>query len=257
MTDSGSGLPRTVPDSPQTPVSPVAYDGGKVTEYTTLAARADLRHELTIKRSRFITVLQRVGDEDAARSLVAQLRREFHDARHHCSAFVVGPDRSLQRSNDDGEPAGTAGLPMLDALLKWNSSRQVPGAAPATDLSDVCAVVVRYFGGVLLGAGGLVRAYSDSVSQALDHAVLVRRRRLRLCTVEIPHAEAGRLENELRQAGFLMTGNRYGARITALGLAVEDSAAALEDARVRLAALSAGAAELVLGGMEWADVPYS
>ena len=257
MTDSGNGLPDTVRGFPQTPAGSVAAVGGKVTEYTTLAAGPDVRHELTIRRSRFITVLRRVGDEDGARSLVAEVRREYHDARHHCSAFVVGPDRSLQRSNDDGEPAGTAGLPMLDALVKWNSSRQLPGAAPATDLSDVCAVVVRYFGGVLLGAGGLVRAYSDSVSQALDHAVLVRRRRLRRCTVGVPHAVAGRLENELRQAGFLMTGNRYDARITALGLAVEDSPAALEDARVRLAALSAGAAELVLGGTEWADVPYS
>src|SRR6185312_3398796 len=86
--------------------------------YTTLAAGPDFRHELTIKRSRFITVLRRVDAEAPARELVAELRREFYDARHHCSAFVIGPSRAVQRSNDDGEPSGTAGIPMLEALLK-------------------------------------------------------------------------------------------------------------------------------------------
>ena len=146
---------------------------------------------------------------------------------------------------------------MLDALVKRSTSAPAHDATPRADLSDVCAVVVRYFGGILLGAGGLVRAYSDSVSKALDQAVLVRRRRLRLCRVEIPHAEAGRLENDLRQAGFVMTGNRYGARITRLGLAVEDAPAAITGARARLAALTAGAAELEPGGTEWIDIPSS
>ena len=132
----------------------------RATAYTTLAPGDDFRHELEIKRSRFITVLRRAPDEDAARALVSELRKEFHDARHHCSAFVLGPDRSIQRSNDDGEPSGTAGIPMLEALIRRETQ---PGVS---DLSDVSAVVVRYFGGILLGAGGLVRAYSESVSAA-------------------------------------------------------------------------------------------
>ena len=139
--------------------------------YTTLAPGADFRHELAIKRSRFITVLRRVEDESQARALVSELRREFHDARHHCSAFVIGADRSLQRSNDDGEPSGTAGIPMLDALVKRETraaSATGGNKSAVADLSDVCAVVVRYFGGILLGAGGLVRAYSESVSAALS-----------------------------------------------------------------------------------------
>lgn len=231
------------------PVDAVSPES-RTTAYTTLAAGDGFRHELEIKRSRFITVLRRTPDEDSARSLVSALRKEFHDARHHCSAFVLGPDRGVQRSSDDGEPSGTAGLPMLEALLKRETS---PGL---TDLSDITAVVVRYFGGILLGAGGLVRAYSDSVSTALEAAPLVRRRRLRLCTVRVPHASAGRLENELRASGFLMAGTDYAAESAVLRLALPDDPAEVEQAAARLAALTAGSAALVPGGTEWVDADY-
>jgi uncharacterized YigZ family protein len=219
----------------------------RATAYTTLAAGKDFRHELEVKRSRFITVLRRAGTEDVARDLVAGLRREFHDARHHCSAFVIGPDRTVQRSSDDGEPAGTAGIPMLEALLKRETA---PGVS---DLSDVSAVVVRYFGGVLLGAGGLVRAYSESVSTALDLAPLVRRSRLRICSMAVPHAEAGRLENDLRAAGTVMADTSYGERHAVLRIAVPDDAAAIAAAADRIQQLTAGTATLAAGGTEWVD----
>ncbi|MEE2569017.1 YigZ family protein [Pseudarthrobacter sp. J64] len=219
--------------------------------YTTLAAGQDLRTELEIKRSRFITVLRRTETEAAARDLVAGLRREFHDARHHCSAFILGPDRSVQRSNDDGEPSGTAGIPMLEALSRRETT---PGV---TDLSDVTAVVVRYFGGILLGAGGLVRAYSESVSTALDAAPLVHRTRLRICAAEVPHAQAGRLENELRSAGFVMADTSYGAQSTVLRLALPDAPDTISAAADRLLSLTAGATVLMPEGTEWVDVPIS
>ncbi|WP_457971483.1 IMPACT family protein [Arthrobacter sp. D1-17] len=221
----------------------------RTSSYTTLAACRDFRQELEIKRSRFITVLRRADSEEAARALVADLRREFHDARHHCSAFVLGADRDVQRSGDDGEPSGTAGIPMLEALLRRETA---PGV---TDLSDVSAVVVRYFGGVLLGAGGLVRAYSESVSTALGLAPLVQRRRLRICAVRIPHAAAGRLENDLRSAGYAMAGTRYHADSTVLRLALPDSPAVLADTAGRVAAMTAGAAVLEPEGTEWVDLP--
>ena len=224
-------------------------DDSRATTYTTLAVGSDFRHELEIRRSRFITVLRRSPDEETARSLVSDLRREFHDARHHCSAFVIGPDRMIQRSSDDGEPSGTAGIPMLEALIKRETA---PGV---TDLSDVSAVVVRYFGGILLGAGGLVRAYSESVSAALERAPLVHRRRLRLCVIYVPHAEAGRLENELRSAGYVMAETGYEPRHTVLRVALPDDAAAISAARSRLASLTAGNLELRPQGTEWVDVP--
>ena len=219
----------------------------RAASYTTLAAGPDFRHELEIKRSRFITVLRRAGNEEDARDLVSGLRREFHDARHHCSAFIIGPDRDIQRSNDDGEPSGTAGIPMLEALAKRETA---PGVA---DLSDVSAVVVRYFGGVLLGAGGLVRAYSESVSSALSLVPLVRRSRRRNCYAAVSHAAAGRLENDLRAAGFVMAGTSYGARDTVLRLAVADNADAIAAAAERLQVLTAGSVELAPEGTEWVD----
>ena len=219
--------------------------------YTSLAAGPDFRQEIDIKRSRFITVLRRADNEDGARALVAGLRREFHDARHHCSAFVLGPDRDVQRSSDDGEPSGTAGIPMLEALLRRETA---PGV---TDLSDVSAVVVRYFGGILLGAGGLVRAYSESVSAALELAPLVQRRRLRICAVRVPHAAAGRLENDLRGAGYVMAETGYEARSTVLRLALPDSPDSLAEAAERLAAMTAGSANLQPESTEWIDVPLN
>ncbi|POH57223.1 YigZ family protein [Arthrobacter glacialis] len=240
----------------QTPEPQLATPGAN--SYTTFAAGQDYRHELSIKRSRFITVLRRVEDETAARELVAELRREFYDARHHCSAFVIGPDRGVQRSNDDGEPSGTAGTPMLEALLKRETraaSETGAGSDGTADLSDVCAVVVRYFGGILLGAGGLVRAYSESVSSAINAAPLVRRNRLRLFTVAVPHAQAGRLENDLRSSGYVMTGNTYDAENTHVGLAMADDTDVIVAAVERLAALTAGSARLSVVGTDWVDSP--
>jgi uncharacterized YigZ family protein len=222
----------------------------RTTSYTTLAQGPGFRHELEIRRSRFITVLRRAETEETARGLVSELRREFHDARHHCSAFILGPDRGVQRSSDDGEPSGTAGLPMLEALAKRET---MPGAA---DLSDVSAVVVRYFGGILLGAGGLVRAYSESVSSALSLVPMVRRSRLRICSVEVPHAAAGRLENDLRAAGTVMAETSYGAQHTVLRLAVADEADALSAAAERIQFMTAGRSVLVPAGTEWVDVPF-
>ncbi|WP_311380757.1 YigZ family protein [Arthrobacter sp. ISL-28] len=221
----------------------------RTSSYTTLAAGPDFRLEIEIKRSRFITVLRRTETEDGARALVADLRREFNDARHHCSAFVLGPDRGVQRSSDDGEPSGTAGIPMLETLLRRETA---PGV---TDVSDVSAVVVRYFGGVLLGAGGLVRAYSESVSAALEIAPLVQRRRLRLCAVRVPHAAAGRLENDLRAAGYVMAETGYEPQSTVLRLALPDSPDVLADASERLAAMTAGSVDLEPEGTDWVDRP--
>ncbi len=184
---------------------------------------------------------QRVETEDAARSVVEGTRREHYSARHHCSAFVLGPSSApdqVRRSNDDGEPSGTAGRPMLDAL----SGR---------DFVDCIAVVTRYFGGTLLGAGGLARAYADAVLAAVDDAHaqgrVVGRERRDLFTLALPHADAGRVEAELRQRGATILGTRYES-------AAELSITGGDDLASVVASVTAGEAELLPAGEEWVDV---
>jgi uncharacterized YigZ family protein len=142
--------------------------------------------EIEVKRSRFRSRIVRVETEEAARAVIAEERRAHGTAGHHCSAFVLGPTGGTVRSNDDGEPSGTAGPPILDALR-------------GADLSDVVAVVTRWFGGTLLGTGGLVQAYGDATRAALALAgASVRRRRLQL-EVSVDFATSGRLEDQLRR----------------------------------------------------------
>lgn len=155
--------------------------------------------ELEIKRSRFITWIGRADDGDEARDLIALARAEYPDARHHCSAYiheVPGANR-VERSSDDGEPSGTAGRPMLDVLV-------------GSGLTDVVAVVIRYFGGVKLGTGGLVRAYSDAVSECLADVPRARRVRREIRSVVVDAADAGRVESELRARGFVISDTEWG-----------------------------------------------
>ncbi|RZK74549.1 MAG: YigZ family protein, partial [Rhodococcus sp. (in: high G+C Gram-positive bacteria)] len=160
--------------------------------YTLAPHTADLTLETEVKHSRFIAALRRVEDADAAQAFVQDRRRAYPDARHHCSAYIIGngPSDRVERASDDGEPGGTAGIPMLQVLK-------------ARDLVDVAVVVTRYFGGIKLGAGGLVRAYSGAVTTAVDAAPLVRRELRHLHTLAVGHAEAGRVESELRGRGVV------------------------------------------------------
>jgi uncharacterized YigZ family protein len=205
--------------------------------YLTIARDGDA--ELEVKRSRFCCRLRRVEDERQARELVEQARRLHWGARHHCTAFVLGSAGETQRCNDDGEPPGTAGAPMLEVLR-------------GRGLSDVVAVVSRYFGGTLLGAGGLVRAYTDAVRSALDEVGVVRRQAVCLLDVTVDHAEAGRLEHEMRSRGVTVRDVVYAARAT-LCLAVPP--AEVPGVRARLAQVSGGAAGTREAGTAWVDAP--
>lgn len=189
--------------------------------------------ELEIKRSRFRCDLVPVESEDAARDRVEQARKEFWDARHHCSAFILGPDRRIERSNDDGEPAGTAGAPMLEVLR-------------GSELTDVVAVVTRWFGGTLLGAGGLVRAYSDAVREAVAVAPVITRELLGEWAVEVPHADAGRVESVLRQQGFDIVDHSYAAAVT-----LQVATARADELAAILAAETHGESEPVRVGERW------
>ena len=114
--------------------------------------------EIVEKKSRFIATVRPVASEEEALAFIEEMKKKYWDARHNCSAFVIGRNQELMRFSDDGEPPGTAGKPMLDVLL---------GAG----LHNTAVVVTRYFGGTLLGTGGLVRAYSGAVQEGLRHAL--------------------------------------------------------------------------------------
>ena len=127
----------------------------------TIIIKKDFIAEEEIKKSRFICHLKRVYTEEEARAFISEIKKEHHKANHNCSAFTLGERQEIQRSSDDGEPSGTAGVPMLEILKK-------------REITNVCAVVTRYFGGIKLGAGGLIRAYAGSVGHALDQVGLVK-----------------------------------------------------------------------------------
>lgn len=126
--------------------------------YKTITSNYTTEEE--IKKSRFICHLKRVTSEEEARDFIAAIKKEHYRANHSCSAMIIGENSEVKRSSDDGEPSGTAGVPMLTVLEKQ-------------DLTNVVAVVTRYFGGIKLGAGGLIRAYTGSVAQALNEIGLV------------------------------------------------------------------------------------
>ena len=123
--------------------------------------KSDFIFEEEIKKSRFICQLKRVYSEAEARDFITSVKKQHHKANHNVSAFTVGDQQEIQRTSDDGEPSGTAGMPMLDILKK-------------REIINVVAVVTRYFGGIKLGAGGLIRAYAGSVNHAIDAVGLVQ-----------------------------------------------------------------------------------
>lgn len=204
--------------------------------YETIAAPATA--EIEISRSRFITLLERVSTEEDAREMIARVRAEDPRARHHCSAFVLGHDARVQRSNDDGEPSGTAGAPMLDALM-------------SAGLSDVVAVVTRYFGGVLLGAGGLTRAYRAAVAEAVAGARRVRRAPRIEATVRTSYDVAPQIEAEARRRGIAVGDAEYGEEVSLRFMVAEREVASLE---ALVASASAGAARIDFAPPRYVDL---
>lgn len=196
-------------------------------------------HELQSQRSRFLCALSPAENAGQAAAFIEQVRATHWSATHHCTAFRIGPHGEQQRSNDDGEPAGTAGVPMLQVLT-------------AREITNTVAVVTRYFGGIKLGAGGLVRAYGRCVGEALDAIGTLDLVPHTALTITVEHAAAGRLEHGLRAAGAEITGIDYGARVTVHLLVPTAGRAELGR---WLARFSGGTAELVEGSQSLRAVP--
>ncbi|MER6615904.1 YigZ family protein [Streptomyces xantholiticus] len=204
-------------------------------QYRTVAGEGV--HETEINRSRFICALAPAATEEEAQAFVARIRKEHPTATHNCFAYVVGADAAVQKASDDGEPGGTAGVPMMQMLMR-------------REIRYAVAVVTRYYGGVKLGAGGLIRAYGGVVGEALDAVGTVTRKRFRLATVIVDHQRAGKLENDLRATGRQVREVAYADAVRIeIGLAESD----VDSFRAWLADVTAGTARLELGGEAYGD----
>lgn len=158
--------------------------------------KEDSVSEMEIKKSRFLTYLHRTESEEDAKAFIQHIRRLHPNATHHCYAFLIGEQSEIRRSNDDGEPAGTAGVPMLECLDHHH-------------MQDITAVTVRYFGGIKLGAGGLIRAYAKSVSNALQEAVIVEKRWMKRYQLHFDYALIGRMDHYFREQQLTVLDKQY------------------------------------------------
>ena len=145
--------------------------------------------ELVIQKSRFLTYVKRVETEDEAIEFINDIKKMHHTATHNCSAYIIGEHDHIQKANDDGEPSGTAGFPMLEVLKKQG-------------LKDTAVVVTRYFGGIKLGGGGLIRAYGRATSEGIAATGVVERKLHQLMNVSIDYTWLGKVENEARQSPY-------------------------------------------------------
>ena len=153
-------------------------------EFRTIKEDGQVQEE--IKKSRFICHAKRVHSEEEARDFITAIKKEHYKATHNCSAFIVGERSEIKRTSDDGEPSGTAGVPMLGVLENHN-------------LTNVCVVVTRYFGGIKLGAGGLIRAYAGSVALAVKEIGIIEIKEQAGITIQMSYAQYQEYGNFLRE----------------------------------------------------------
>lgn len=157
-------------------------------EYRTIKEDGQVQEE--IKKSRFICHAKRVYSEDEARDFITAIKKEHYKATHNCSAFIIGERSEIKRTSDDGEPSGTAGVPMLSVLENHN-------------LTNVCVVVTRYFGGIKLGAGGLIRAYAGSVALAVKEIGIIEIKEQAGISIQMSYAQYQEYGNFLKEHNLM------------------------------------------------------
>lgn len=163
-------------------------------EYTTILNRAEA--ELVEKKSRFIATVSPVNSEEEARAFITEMRKKYWDASHNVFAYQIGERNEIQRSSDDGEPQGTAGKPVLDVLI-------------GSDIKNTVIVVTRYFGGTLLGTGGLVRAYGRSAKLGIEAAGIAKVRYYKECSLVTDYTTAGKIQYEITKGEYILRDTIY------------------------------------------------
>lgn len=156
--------------------------------------------EIVEKKSRFIANTRPVESEEEALSFIAEMRKKYWDASHNCSAFVIGEKNEVMRCSDDGEPGQTAGRPMLDVLV-------------GEGVHNACVVVTRYFGGTLLGTGGLVRAYSKAAQEGLKGSKVVEKKLAKSWRLVMDYTELGKVQYIIGEKGISVMGSDYSDKV--------------------------------------------
>ena len=193
--------------------------------------------EFTDKKSRFIANIYHIEDEDMAVKIIEQLRKKYWDARHNCYAYVLGGKSEIQRFSDDGEPSGTAGKPILEVIT-------------GNECGNCLCVVTRYFGGVLLGANGLVRAYSHSTALAIEAAQIKIMMPCYPVSIQTDYALYGKIAYHLPQEDILQLDTIFEDQVE-LKLLVRDTL--WDKLKQELIDLTSGQVEIVSGGLQYAD----
>lgn len=163
--------------------------------------KAETEHTINIEKSRFICYLNRIFHEEEAKAYILKIKKMHPTATHHCYAFLCGEHDEIQRSNDNGEPSGTAGVPILECLKK-------------NQMNDTIAIVVRYFGGIKLGAGGLIRAYTKSTSEAIQHATLMKKVETYRFLLQFEYSFIGKLDYYIQQHSIQVLDKQYEENVT-------------------------------------------
>ncbi|GAA0285753.1 putative YigZ family protein [Gracilibacillus halotolerans] len=157
--------------------------------------------EQIIQKSRFLSYVKRTETEEEAQQFIQSIKKKHADATHNCSAYIIGEHDQIQKANDDGEPSGTAGVPILEVLKK-------------RELKDTTVVVTRYFGGIKLGAGGLIRAYASSATLGVNGTGVVERRLMQEYLVTVEYPLLGKIENDIQKTNFLLDQIEYTDKVT-------------------------------------------
>lgn len=181
--------------------------------YITIAKNTEF--EKIIKKSRFICSIARVASEEEAQAFINQIQTENRKATHNCFAYMIGDNDQVQRESDNGEPSGTAGIPILESIK-------------LAKLHDVVAVVTRYFGGIKLGAGGLIRAYSNTTTEAIHQAGLIQRIRQATLNITVSYAQHDPLLYYLKEQQLEVAGEEYGVNVVTSIYVDEDALATVK-----------------------------
>ncbi|AXX73982.1 YigZ family protein [Limosilactobacillus reuteri] len=197
-------------------------------------------YEQTIKKSRFICSIARVSSEEEAQQFIASIQTANKKATHNCFAYMIGDNDQIQRESDNGEPSGTAGIPILESLK-------------LAKIHDVVAVVTRYFGGIKLGAGGLIRAYSNTTTEAIHQAGLVQRIKQAILKITVTYALHDPLLYYLKENNLEVAGEEYGVNVeTSIYVNETD----LEDVKEKLINRFNDQLQITEGDQRFNEIPY-